>query len=145
MIGKISAQPQCLRSPQTVATTRPPTRIARRIVDRAAPGSGTYIRPSAQRAASNRPSSTSSSSAPMRAVRTQLRPSSAQLRAVRSTMFCDRSVASTSPDRPTAAAIARVTRPLPHAASSTRSPGLRAAAASSVACAAASGSRQPSS
>ena len=100
--------------------------------------------PSAQTAASKPPSSPRSS-ALLRAVATQSQPASAQVRAVRSTMFCDRSVASTWPAGPTALAIAVVTSPLPQAASITRSPGLMLAIRRSVCCAGASGRRHPSS
>ena len=127
-IGKMSAQPQLRRSPQTAETARPPGFRTRCISATARSGSGAYIRPSAHSATSKVPPSRASSSASMRCeahvgdalrARQLAAPSRSSPRRCR----CRAPL----PPGATAVAARNVTRPVPQATSSTRSPGARRA------------------
>ena len=101
VIGKISAQPQARRAPQTATAARPPGRSTRRISPRARTGSGTYISPRPHRAASKQPSQNGSSSASARSNRTWSRPRAAAARAAASIISPAMSVPTTAPAAPT--------------------------------------------
>jgi hypothetical protein len=133
-MGKISAQPQFRRAPHTVAAARPPGRSTRRISRSAFSGSATYINPSAQSTASNPASGCSSASASIRR-KSPVRPRDAAAAATDATMSSEISEAATNPLAPTVSAARNVTRPVPQATSSTRSPGWSAASASIRSCA----------
>ena len=105
-IGKISAQPQLRLAPQTAAAALPPGLSTRRISRSARTGSGTYISPSAQAAASKLPSTNGSSSASARSKPALSAPRSAATRRAASTIAPEMSVPMTAPLRPTASAIA---------------------------------------